>query len=57
VEGLRRAGAPSPAALKESLRSLRVDLGDYYVDFKDGTNVGSRKVDIGVVDARGILRY
>jgi ABC-type branched-subunit amino acid transport system substrate-binding protein len=57
VEGLRRARTPSPAALQESLRNLRVDLGSFYVDFTDGTNVGSHKVDIGVVDSRGILRY
>jgi len=58
VEGLRLAGAnPTPASLANSLRRFRLDLGGYNVDFTGGDNVGSRYVNIGVVDARGRLMY
>jgi len=58
VEGLRLAGAnPTPASLAKTLRRVRLDLGGYNVDFTGGDNVGSRYVNIGVVDARGRLMY
>jgi len=63
AEGLRLAGAnptpanPTPASLANGLRRLRLDLGGYNVDFTAGDNVGSRYVNIGVVDARGRLMY
>jgi hypothetical protein len=34
-----------------------MDLGGYIVDFTGGDNVGSRYVNIGVVDGRGRLMY
>jgi ABC-type branched-subunit amino acid transport system substrate-binding protein len=58
VEGLRLAGAnPTPTALAKTLRRVRMDLGGYIVDFTGGDNVGSRYVNIGVVDGRGRLMY
>jgi branched-chain amino acid transport system substrate-binding protein len=59
VEALRRAGAnPTPESMAAALRQLRIDLGGYLIDFQSGGgNVGSRFVEIGVVDGRGKLVY
>jgi len=58
VEGLRLAGAnPTPASLAKTLRRVRLDLGGYNVDFTGADNVGSRYVNIGVIDGRGRLIY
>ena len=58
VEGLRLAGAnPTPVSLAKALRRVRLDLGGYSVDFTGADNVGSRYVNIGVVDRRGRLMY
>lgn len=57
VEALRRSGGTSSAAMQRALGSLRTDFGGYTIDFTDGGNVGSRKVDFGVVDRNGVLRY
>jgi len=58
VEGLRLAGAnPTPASLARALRRVRLDLGGYNVDFTGADNVGSRYVNIGVIDGRGRLIY
>ena len=57
VEAIRRAGSSNPAAVEKALRELKLDLGGYAIDFTDGSQVGSRKVDIGVIDRGGNLRY
>ncbi len=57
LEGLRRAKSASPDGLEAALRGLHHDFGGYGVDFTDGRNVGSKKVDIGVIDRDGVLRY
>lgn len=57
VEAIRRAGAASPAAVERVLRGLRVDFGGYTIDFSNGGNVGSSKVDIGVIDRQGQMRF
>lgn len=58
-EAIRRAGPnPTPEKVQAAMRSLRVDLGGYLVDFTHSTNnVGADFVDIGVVDRNGRLRY
>jgi branched-chain amino acid transport system substrate-binding protein len=57
VEAIRKAGPlPTPASVAAALRKLRLELGGYVVDFTKG-NVGSKHVDIAVIDARGSLRY
>lgn len=56
-EALRRSGtSPTPAALSAALRNTRLQLGGYALDFTRD-NVGSRQVDIAVIDAKGRLRY
>jgi len=57
VEAIRRSRDTSPDAVVSGLRGLRIDFGGYTVDFTDGSNVGSSKVDIGVIDGQGKLRY
>lgn len=58
VEAIRRAGASGgAAAVQAALRNLRIDFGGYTIDFNSGGNVGSSKVDIGVIDRQGQLRY
>jgi len=58
VEGLRRVQGPiHSTSLAEALRRLGpVDFGGFRIDFTAG-NAGSNFVDIGVIDARGRLRY
>jgi branched-chain amino acid transport system substrate-binding protein len=57
TEALAKAGASAtPAAVRNSLKSLRFDAGGYAVDFSKG-NVGSTYVSIGVIDGRGRLVY
>lgn len=57
TEALAKAGAsPTPATVRNALKSLRLDAGGYVVDFSKG-NVGSAYVSIGVVDGRGRLVY
>ena len=57
TEALRRAG-PDPTAkqLAKTLRSLRMDMGGYNIDFAGG-NIGSQFVDIGVIGQSGRLVY
>lgn len=57
VEAIRRSGAANASAVETGLRGLRLDFGGYTIDFSDGSNVGSAKVDIGVIDGQGRLRY
>lgn len=58
TEGLRRInGDVSPDALARALKTMGpLDLGGFTVSFVD-SNVGSRFVDIGVIDGRGKLMY
>ncbi len=57
-EGLKRIrGEISPAALAKSLQAMgEIDFDGYRIDFSKG-NVGSRFVDIAVMDHEGRLRY
>jgi branched-chain amino acid transport system substrate-binding protein len=57
VEAIRRSGGSSAMAVESALRGLRLDFGGYTIDYTDGSNVGSSKVDIGVIDRQGRLRY
>lgn len=57
AEGMRRTREPGADALARALRAMgEVDLGGFRVDFSKG-NVGSRYVDIGVVNGEGRLVY
>ena len=57
TEGVRRAREISAAGLAASLRAMaELDLGGFRVDFSQ-SNVGSRYVDIGVVNGAGRLIY
>ena len=57
-EGLKRIrGEITPAALAKSLQAMgEIDFDGYRIDFSKG-NVGSRFVDIAVMDHEGRLRY
>ncbi len=57
-EALKRIrGEISPAALAKSLQAMgEIDFDGYRIDFSKG-NVGSRFVDIAVMDHEGRLRY
>lgn len=58
VEAIRRAGPnPSSAKVAATLRTLRMDLGGYAVNFTNGENVASEWVDIGVLGRNGRLMY
>ena len=58
VEGLRRASsASSSAALMKALETMRDhDLGNYFVSYSPGNHLGSRFVEIDVIDATGAVR-
>lgn len=57
AEGLRRAGVPSGASLARALRAMGDrDLGGFHVNFSRD-NIGSRFVDIAVVNEHGRLTY
>jgi len=59
AEALKRAKDPAltPANLEKALHAAgEMDFGGYRVDFSKG-NVGSKWVDIGVINADGKLRY
>jgi len=45
------------AAGDRTLKLVRLDLGGYRLDFSGADNVGSRYVDVGVIDQAGQLRY
>jgi branched-chain amino acid transport system substrate-binding protein len=56
-EGLRRAKDFTPTGLAKALQSMgEIDFDGYRIDFSK-SNVGSRFVDIAVVDFEGRLRY
>lgn len=55
VEGLKRAGTnPTSASLINALETMHdVNLGDYYVSYKPGAHLGSRFVEIVVINYAG----
>ncbi len=59
VEGLKRSGSsPTSAALVHAINEIRdLELGGYTIDFSQGNRIGSKYVNIGVVDRKGKLTY
>ena len=54
AEGLRRAGPhASRERLARTLESLRVDLGDFWIDYTEESHNGSRFVDLTIVNKDG----
>jgi branched-chain amino acid transport system substrate-binding protein len=54
AEGLRRAGPqPSRERLARTLESLRVDLGDFWIDYTGESHNGSHFVDLTIVNKDG----
>jgi len=58
VDGLRRAGAnPTADSLVAGLESMHdFDMGGYFVDFNAQKHVGSRFVDMTILDGQGKIR-
>jgi ABC-type branched-subunit amino acid transport system substrate-binding protein len=53
-EGLRRAGPqPTRERLARTMESLRVDLGDFWIDYTNESHNGSRFVDLTIVNKDG----
>lgn len=58
VEALRQTNGGNAAAVAAALRKMKIELGGYTLDFpQGGGTVGSRMVDIAVIDRNGALRY
>lgn len=54
VEAMRRSQPLTSEKLTESLRNLSsLDLGGYWVTFRQGTQSGSKFVDLSIVNAQG----
>ena len=54
VEAMRRAQPLNGEKLAESLRSLNgLDLGGYWLSFRNGSQSGSKFVDLSIVNAQG----
>ena len=54
VEAMRRSQPLTSEKLTESLRSLNsLDLGGYWVTFRQGSQSGSKFVDLSIVNAQG----
>lgn len=55
IEGLKRAGpSPTPAKLKSALETIHdMDLGGVIVSFNKGSHVGTRFVDVGILNRNG----
>ena len=54
VEAMRRTQPLSSEKLADSMRSLNaLDLGGYWLSFRQGTQVGSKFVDLSIVNAQG----
>lgn len=54
VEAMRRTQPLSSEKLAESLRSLNaLDLGGYWVSYRQGSQSGSKFVDLSIVNAQG----
>jgi ABC-type branched-subunit amino acid transport system substrate-binding protein len=58
VEAMRRMpGEPSRAKLKAAIESLRnVDIGGVRVDFSNKSRVGSKMIDLALIDSQGRVR-
>jgi branched-chain amino acid transport system substrate-binding protein len=54
VEGLKRTGAqPSREKLVRALETVKMDIGDFWIDFTDRNHNGSRFVDLTIVNKEG----
>jgi ABC-type branched-subunit amino acid transport system substrate-binding protein len=54
AEGLKRTGAqPSRERLVRALETVKVDIGDFWIDFTDRNHNGSRFVDLTIVNKDG----
>jgi ABC-type branched-subunit amino acid transport system substrate-binding protein len=54
AEGLKRAGPqPTRERLARALASLKVDLGDFWIDYSNDSHNGSRFVDLTIVNRDG----
>jgi ABC-type branched-subunit amino acid transport system substrate-binding protein len=54
VEGLKRTGAqPSRERLVRALETVKMDIGDFWIDFTDRNHNGSRFVDLTIVNKDG----
>jgi len=55
AEGLRRAGPQQPtrARLARALDGLKIDLGDFWIDYSGESHNGSRFVDLTIVNRDG----
>ena len=58
VEAIRRIpGEPTRAKLKQSIEGLRnVDIGGVRVDFSNKSRVGSKMIDLALIDSQGRVR-
>ena len=54
VEAMRRSQPVTPEKVSAALRTLdAVDLGGYWVSYKPGSQIGSKYVDLSIVNASG----
>jgi ABC-type branched-subunit amino acid transport system substrate-binding protein len=55
VEGLKRTGGavPTRERLVRALESVKMDIGDFWIDFTDRNHNGSRFVDLTIVNKDG----
>jgi ABC-type branched-subunit amino acid transport system substrate-binding protein len=54
AEGLKRTGAqPSRERLVRALETVKMDIGDFWIDFTDRNHNGSRFVDLTIVNKDG----
>ena len=54
VEAMRRSQPVTPEKVSAALRTLdAVDLGGYWVGYKPGSQIGSKYVDLSIVNASG----
>jgi ABC-type branched-subunit amino acid transport system substrate-binding protein len=55
VEGLKRTGGAMPTRerLVRALESVKMDIGDFWIDFTDRNHNGSRFVDLTIVNKDG----
>jgi ABC-type branched-subunit amino acid transport system substrate-binding protein len=54
VEGLKRTGAqPNRERLVRALETVKMDIGDFWIDFTDRNHNGSRFVDLTIVNKDG----
>jgi ABC-type branched-subunit amino acid transport system substrate-binding protein len=54
IEGLKRAGSPpTRERLARALDGLKIDLGDFWIDYGGESHNGSRFVDLTIVNKEG----